>query len=82
MHSANDPLKWGYKLLFVLLYVVFIVPMGYWYLPFTIPFFVACVALLFPLITSKKELLLECDAHLCTLWYKDVHDCVVSVTRL
>jgi len=66
MLRPNDALIWGYRFLFVLLYIAIIIPMGYWSVPFTMPYFIAWIALLIPLIFSREELL-EYDVHKCTL---------------
>ena len=61
MHlSISEPvdiLRWAYRLLYVLLFVSLMVVMGQWNNPITIPFLGAVLALLFPLLFSRKELL-------------------------
>jgi len=67
-----DPLKLirhAYNLLYVLLFISLFVVMGYWEVPSTIPFLGAILALLLPVLFSRKELfsILEDDVHMCTL---------------
>ena len=57
INEPIDVLTWGYRLLYVLLFILLMVMMGYWQLPFTIWYFGAILALLFPLLVSRKELL-------------------------
>jgi hypothetical protein len=63
MHlSISEPLdviKWGYRFLYLLLFVSLMVVMGYWQSSVTIPFLGAVLALLLPLIFSREELLSE-----------------------
>ena len=55
----DDPLnilKWGYRALYVLLFISLIVAMGRLALPFTIAFLGSIFSLLFPMIFSEKEI--------------------------
>lgn len=71
MFWNDGPLIWGYRLLWVLLVLGFLVTVaptstGMCSFPTTLPFIGALVSLTLPLIFSKKELL-EYDVHKCTL---------------
>jgi len=55
--EAKRLLKWGYRSLYLLLFISCMVIMGYEYVAFTLPFLGSIFACLFPLIFSKKELL-------------------------
>ncbi len=52
-----EVLKWAYRLLYLELFISLMIVMGYWQHPVTIPFLGAVMALLFPLVFSRKELL-------------------------
>ena len=56
--SGNEPpltlLKWGYRLLWVLLFISFMVVMGQWHTIITYTFLGSAVALLFPILFSRK----------------------------
>lgn len=49
-------LKWGYRALYVLLFIALITSMGYLHLSFAIAYLGAIMSLLFVLIFSEKEL--------------------------
>ena len=77
VYRTNDALRllrWGYRFLYVLFLLTFLVSMGYWHLPHTIYYVAGLLALLLPLIFSEKELFsLEYDVHKCTLEYISEH---------
>ena len=53
----DDPLnilKWGYRALYVLLFISLIVVMGYWHTIITYTFLGAVLALLLPVIFSRE----------------------------
>lgn len=54
--TADLLLLWGYRLLWPMLYIGFIVPMGYLTFPTTIPFYGALLCAILPILFSKKEL--------------------------
>jgi len=61
-YGCDDPilencLLWGYRLLYVLLFISLITPMGQFEKPITLPFIGASMALLIPLLMSNAELL-------------------------
>jgi len=62
-----DILRLGYRFLWVLLFLTFMVTMGYWHLPHTIYYVAGLLALLLPLIFSEKELFEIQNVHMCTL---------------
>lgn len=77
MYGTDGPiifvlLKWGYRALWLMLYLTIAVVMGYWHVPITFSFIGASVSLLFPLLTSKKELFYPWDYSY--LLYEDEED--------
>lgn len=58
-HPDVGPLtliRWGYRSLYVLLFISCMVVMGYWHVPITLPFLGSVFALILPLLFSKHEL--------------------------
>ena len=79
MHDPIDrPLEiitWGYRLLWVLLFISLIVVMGYWHTIITYTFLAAVLALLLPVLFSREVFFgeddnLEDDVHKCTLEHR------------
>lgn len=56
-----DVLRWAYRLLYLQLFIALIVVMGYWQVPFTLPFIASVVCLLLPVLFSRKEIFAQDD---------------------
>ena len=75
MHDPTDrpvePLeiiKWSFRLLYVLLFISSMVVMGQWHTIITYTFLGSALALLFPILFSRKTFeSLETDVHKCIL---------------
>ena len=58
-HSIDRPLdiiKWSYRLLYILLFIVCMVVMGYWHVPITYTFLGSTLVPILICFSSKKEL--------------------------